>query len=100
MPRAEPYIIENPSDPRHPFGFEVDLKDALQGNWVGPSTSSTTISRTWSPAWSGGDFDFAMNGLEVLPEYQEQVLFTRPYYVYQLQTRRPRDEKRFTTSRS
>ena len=26
-----------------------------------------------------------MNGLEVLPEYQKEVLFSRPYYVYKLQ---------------
>jgi len=37
-----------------------------------------------------------MNGLEVLPEYEKEVLFSRPYYVYKLQLAVRKGEHRFT----
>src|SRR5262249_25683475 len=37
------------------------------------------------PGLIKGDFDFAMNGIEVLPERREKVLFSRPYYIYSQQ---------------
>src|SRR5262249_27164253 len=44
---------------------------------------------------AGGDYDFAMNGLEITPERKKQVRFTRPYYIYRLQLAVRADEKRF-----
>ena len=57
---------------------------------------SPSITRR-RPGLERGDFDLAMNGLEVLPEYQQHVLFTRPYYVYKLQLAVRKGERRFTT---
>src|SRR5207249_1566333 len=44
-----------------------------------------------------GDFDFAMNGLEVTPERKQQVRFSRPYYIYKLQLVARAGEDRFQT---
>src|SRR5207302_2985492 len=49
------------------------------------------------PGLERGDFDFAMNGLEVTPERKERVRFSRPYYAYKLQLVVRADETRFTT---
>jgi len=47
------------------------------------------------PGLKRGDFDFAMNGLEVTPDRVKELRFTRPYYVYTLQLVARVDETRF-----
>jgi polar amino acid transport system substrate-binding protein len=44
-----------------------------------------------------GDFDFAMNGLEVTPDRVRCLRFSRPYFVYTLQLVARADERRFQT---
>src|SRR5262249_23253946 len=44
-----------------------------------------------------GDFDFAMNGLEITPDRQNQVRFSRPYYIYKQQLVVRADDRRFET---
>jgi polar amino acid transport system substrate-binding protein len=44
-----------------------------------------------------GDFDLAMNGLEITPDRVQRVRFTKPYYLYQLQLVVRAGEKRFKT---
>jgi polar amino acid transport system substrate-binding protein len=45
------------------------------------------------PALERGDYDMAMNGLEITPEREKRVLFSRPYFVYTLQLMVRRDEE-------
>ncbi len=92
-----PYVFQDPDNPDRIVGFEVDLKDALQRGLDRPIKFKHYDFKSLVIGLQGGDFDFAMNGLEVLPEYQEQVLFSRPYYVYQLQLAVRKGEMRFTT---
>ena len=47
------------------------------------------------PGLNRGDFDFAMNGLEVTPDRERAVRFSRPYYIYRLQLVVRSGEKRF-----
>ncbi len=92
-----PYVFQDEKNPDRVVGFEVDLKDALEKE-LGRSIEFKHYDfKSLIPGLQRGDFDFAMNGLEVLPEYQKQVLFSRPYYVYKLQLAVRKGEKRFTT---
>ncbi len=92
-----PYVFQDPNNVNQVVGFEVDLKDALQKELGRTIQFKHYDFKNLIPGLERGDFDFAMNGLEVLPEYQQHVLFTRPYYVYKLQLAARKGEKRFTT---
>ena len=97
MNRAAPYVFQDPDHLDQVVGFEVDLKDALAKELGRPIEFKHYDFKNLIPGLLRGDFDFAMNGLEVLPEYQKEVLFSRPYYVYKLQLAVRKGEKRFTT---
>jgi polar amino acid transport system substrate-binding protein len=75
-----PYVFQDPVDPTRLVGFEVDLADALakklgarahpvQGQWDG---LLDLLAR--------GDFEIAMNGLEVAEEKRRVAELSRPYY--------------------
>jgi len=76
-----PYAFQDPTDPNHLIGFEVDLADALaarlglkarpvQGQW---DTLLDLLGR--------GDFEVALNGIEASDEKKRVCLLSRPYYV-------------------
>jgi len=92
-----PYVFKDPNDPTRLIGFEVDLKDALARELKRPIIFKHYDFKSLIPGLERGDFDFAMNGLEVTPERQRLVRFTRPYYLYQLQLVVRAGEKRFRT---
>jgi polar amino acid transport system substrate-binding protein len=92
-----PYIFKDPNNPNKLIGFEVDLKDALARELKRPIVFKHYDFKSLFPGLERGDFDFAMNGLEVTPEREKQVRFTRPYYLYQLQLVVRAGEKRFRT---
>ena len=75
-----PYVFQDPMDPNHLIGFEVDLADALarklgdharpvQGQWDG---LLDLLAR--------GDFDVALNGIEVAEEKRRVAELSHPYY--------------------
>lgn len=90
-----PYIFKDPKQPDQHLGFEVDLARALEPE-VGRRIE--LVQYAFKSLVSGlerGDFDFAMNGLEVTPDRAKVVRFTRPYYVYTLQLVARTDDHRF-----
>jgi polar amino acid transport system substrate-binding protein len=80
-----PYTFKDPKDPQRNIGFEVDIIREIEkaiGRRIEPhqyafSNLILGVQR--------GDFDFAMNGLEITPDRKEKVLFSRPYYVFREQ---------------
>ncbi|HBI42193.1 MAG TPA: amino acid ABC transporter permease [Planctomycetales bacterium] len=92
-----PYVFQDPNNAEQIVGFEVDLRDALQRELGRRIEFKHYDFKSLIPGLERGDFDFAMNGLEVLPEYEKEVLFSRPYYVYKLQLAVRKGERRFTT---
>ena len=81
---GEPYVYEDPHDPRRIVGFEVDIAEALARR-LGVQRASF-VQVQWSnlvPSLERGDFDVALNGLEDTPERRARLRLTRPYFVYQ-----------------
>ncbi|MGB9940492.1 ABC transporter substrate-binding protein/permease [Methanosarcina sp.] len=77
-----PYIFPDPENPEKYIGFEVDLADAI-ANKLG--VKAVHKQNAWDglvPALERGDFDIAMNGIEITDDRKETILFSRPYYIY------------------
>lgn len=77
-----PYVY---NDPMHPFrliGFEVEIAEAIAREL---GVKVQYFQNAWDSillSLQRGDFDIALNGIEITPEREQSVLFTRPYYVY------------------
>ncbi len=76
-----PYVYADlKADDRY-VGFEVELADAIAGD-LGARAERT--QNAWSLLLAGlprGDYEIAMNGLEITPENAKIALFSKPYYV-------------------
>jgi len=87
---GEPYVFEDPQHPGHLVGFEVELADALGPELAARSGSASAIraelvQNDWStliPSLERGDFDVALNGIEVTPELSARVAFSIPYCTF------------------
>ncbi len=76
-----PYVFQDPMDPNHVIGFEVDLADAL-GRRLG--ARARPIQGQWDKLLellARGDSDIALNGLEIADEKRRVVRMSRAYYV-------------------
>jgi polar amino acid transport system substrate-binding protein len=92
-----PYIFKDADDPNRYVGFEVELADALAVELGQPIEFVQSDFKMLVPGLERGDFDFAMNGLEITPDRVKELRFTRPYYVYTLQLVARADDDRFHT---
>ena len=91
-----PYIFKDPKNPSKHIGFEVELAAALAQIIGRPIVFGQYEYKSLFSGLNRGDFDLALNGLEVTPDRQKQVRFTRPYYFYTLQLVVRADERRFS----
>jgi polar amino acid transport system substrate-binding protein len=76
-----PYVFQDPMDPNHLIGFEVDLADAL-GRTLG--VRARPVQGQWDQLLellARGDFDVAMNGIEIADEKRRVARLSRAYYV-------------------
>ncbi len=79
---GEPFVSQDPRDPSHLIGFEVDIAAGI-ARALG--VRAEFVENDWStlvPSLERGSFDVAMNGLEVMASRAARVSFTRPYYVF------------------
>jgi len=79
---GEPYLYEDPKDPSHIIGFEVDIMNAIARRL---GVRATMKQYNWSnlvPSLERGDFDIILNGLEATTERQERILLSAPYFTY------------------
>jgi polar amino acid transport system substrate-binding protein len=90
-----PYVFKDRNLQR--VGFEVDLAEALSGELKRPIQFKQYNFENLVPGLLKGDFDFAMNGLEITAEREAQVRFSKPYYIYRQQLVVRTDEDRFRT---
>jgi polar amino acid transport system substrate-binding protein len=94
-----PYIFKDPKNPNRNIGFEVDIAHALAKELNRRIEFKQYDFKNLIPGLDRGDFDLAMNGLEVTEDRKARVRFSRPYYVYKLQLVVRADEERFKTLR-
>ena len=88
-----PYVFPDPQDPSKLIGFEVDLARAIAKELGVAARQSQNAWDSLVPALERGDFDIAMNGIEITPQRRDKVLFSHPYYVYTEQLVVRKDEK-------
>lgn len=77
-----PYVFPDSTDPSKLIGFEVELADAIAAEL---GVKARQVQNAWDsliPALERGDFDIAMNGIEITPQREARILFSIPYYVY------------------
>ncbi len=90
-----PYVFKDPQRPSHYLGFEVDLAAALGRELGRPLKFTQYEFENLLSGLERGDFDLAMNGVEITAERARRVRFSRPYYVYRLQLAARAGETRF-----
>jgi polar amino acid transport system substrate-binding protein len=90
-----PYILKDPKNVDNYIGFEVDIAHALEKQLGRPIEFVQYDFKSLVSGLQRGDFDFAMNGLEVTPDRLKALRFTLPYYVYTLQLVARAAENRF-----
>ncbi|MGB9771343.1 MAG: ABC transporter substrate-binding protein/permease [Candidatus Kapaibacteriota bacterium] len=76
-----PYIFQDPKIPSNIIGFEVDIVNAI-AQYLGVETQF--VQNQWDgliPGLYRGDYDIAINGLEITEDRKKEVNFTKPYYV-------------------
>jgi polar amino acid transport system substrate-binding protein len=76
-----PYVFQDPMDPNHLVGFEVDLASALAAKL---GMKARPIQGQWEnliELLNRGDFDVALNGIEIADEKLRVCALTKPYYV-------------------
>lgn len=80
---GEPYVFQDPQDASRLIGFEVEIAAALAERL---GVRAQFVQNDWLtllPSLERGDFDIALNGIEVTPARRGRVAFTRPYYLFQ-----------------
>jgi polar amino acid transport system substrate-binding protein len=90
-----PFVFKDPQNLRRDIGFEVELAAALSRQLRRPIKFKPYEYKRLTDGLERGDFDFAMNGLEVTEDRQKTLLLTRPYYAFRLQLAVRADEIRF-----
>ncbi len=75
-----PYLLPNPKNPREIIGFEVDVMNAV-GKQL--NRKSVFVQNQWDgliPGLQRGNYDLAVNGIEITDDRKQQVNFSIPYY--------------------
>ncbi len=82
MQGGEPYVFQNPDDAASLLGFEVEIADGLARRL---GVRAEFVQNDWQnliPSLERGDFDIAMNGIEITAARRDRVAFSRPYFAF------------------
>ncbi|MEP7336187.1 MAG: ABC transporter substrate-binding protein/permease [Acidobacteriota bacterium] len=74
------YLLPDPKNPRRIIGFEIDLMEAI-GKQL--NRKSVFIQNQWDgliPGLQRGNYDLAVNGIEITDDRKQQINFSIPYY--------------------
>ncbi|MCX7771061.1 MAG: ABC transporter substrate-binding protein, partial [Proteobacteria bacterium] len=89
-----PYAFPDPSNQNRVIGFEIDLAEAIAKEL---GVKVKYVQNAWDsliPSLERGDYDVAVNGIEITEERKKRVLFSIPYYVYSEQLVVRKDDDR------
>lgn len=79
---GEPYVYDDPADPKHIIGFEVDIANALAKRLGVRARFSQADWSNLVPGLERGDFDIVLNGLEDTPARRARIIVSHPYFVF------------------
>jgi polar amino acid transport system substrate-binding protein len=92
-----PYIFTDPAHPDLYIGYEKEMVDTLAAAMGRRPEFVATDWETIVSALKRGSFDVIVNGLEPTADREQQILFSKPYYLFQLQLTVRRDEDRINS---
>lgn len=92
-----PYVFTDPAHPETYVGYEKEMVEALAKAMNRRPEFIPTDWETIVSALRRGAFDVVINGLEPTADRARQILFSKPYYVFQLQLTVRRDERRISS---
>jgi len=75
-----PYVFPDPNNPRQIIGYEVDLMNEI-GRKL--NRRAVFVQNQWDgliPGLQRGNYEVAINGIEITSDRKEQVNFSIPYY--------------------
>ena len=75
-----PYVFRDPRQPERIIGFEVDLMEAISSKL---GLKARFVQNQWDgliPGLERGDYDVAVNGIEITEDRRERVAFSTPYF--------------------
>ncbi len=76
-----PYVFRDPRNPSRMVGFEVDLMEEVAHRL---GLKAEFVQNQWDsliPGLQRGDYDVAVNGIEITEDRKREVLFSDPYFV-------------------
>jgi polar amino acid transport system substrate-binding protein len=89
-----PYVYSDPANPDRYIGYEKEVVDALAAAMGRRPEFVPTDWETIVATLQRGSFDIIANGLEPTADRAQQILFSKPYYIFQLQLTVRSDEDR------
>ncbi|HEV2706458.1 MAG TPA: ABC transporter substrate-binding protein/permease [Pyrinomonadaceae bacterium] len=92
-----PYVFADPANPERYIGYELEMVEALAAAMKRQPVFVPTDWETIVSSLQRGTFDIIVNGLEPTADRARLILFSKPYYVFQLQLTVRRTEERIET---
>src|SRR5947209_19061855 len=89
-----PYIFADPAHPDVYVGYEKEIVDALAAAMNRKPEFVPTDWETIVTTLQRGEFDVIVNGLEPTEDRARFILFSKPYYIFQLQLTVRKNETR------
>src|SRR3954468_23239843 len=89
-----PYVYTDPSHPDKYVGYELEMVEALAAAMNRRPEFVPTDWETIVTSLQRGEFDVVVNGLEPTEDRARVILFSKPYYIFQLQLTVRKNETR------
>jgi polar amino acid transport system substrate-binding protein len=80
-----PYVFSDPAHPDKYVGYELEMVEALAAAMNRRPVFVPTDWETIVTSLQRGEFDVVVNGLEPTEDRARAILFSKPYYIFQLQ---------------
>jgi polar amino acid transport system substrate-binding protein len=80
-----PYVFPDPAHPDKYVGYELEMVEALAAAMNRRAEFVPTDWETIVTSLQRGEFDVVVNGLEPTEDRARAILFSKPYYIFQLQ---------------
>ena len=92
-----PYVFSDPAHPDRYVGYELEMVEALAAALNRKPVFVPTDWQTIVTSLQRGEFDVVVNGLEPTEDRARIILFSKPYYIFQLQLTVRKSETRINS---